>query len=191
MGLFNRIKNSISADLHEVEKVRKLLERQYLLKEEFTKEYNVACQFSEKRKQQVEIALRAGESELREFASQEQVQYEERSVRIRSALEKTTLQLVELEKKYEEMKHKLKDMNLKRLELMGQENIARANYRMNQVVETGFNYSNNAATSVSETESYLDRLEQKVNSDYYRSTIDSRISQLEKEQKKDQSHSIS
>ena len=36
-------------------------------------------------------------------------------------------QLVELEQKYEEMKDKLKkDMNIRRLELMGRENVTRA-----------------------------------------------------------------
>ena len=91
-NLFTRIKNTITADLHEAldqkekknpiallneylrqceqetEKVRKLLERQYTLKEEFTKEHVQAVELAEKRKRQSEIASQAGEMELYQFA---------------------------------------------------------------------------------------------------------------------------
>ena len=50
-------------------------------------------------------------------------------------MEQASGQLVELEQKYEEMKHKLKDMNIRRLELMGRENISRAQNKMNQVLD--------------------------------------------------------
>ena len=73
-NLFTRIKNTILADLHnvldekeqknpiallnqylreceqETEKVRKLLERQYKLKDEFTREYQNAVSLAAKRK---------------------------------------------------------------------------------------------------------------------------------------------
>ncbi|MDF0725858.1 PspA/IM30 family protein [Cytobacillus sp. S13-E01] len=215
MGLFNRIKNSIEADLHEVldgkekknpisllnqylrqckqevEKVRKLVERQHLLKEEFTREYNYAVDLAEKRKSQVEIASRAGEDELYQFALQEQMQYEERSTRLKDSLANATGHLMDLEKKYEEMKHKLKDMNIKRMELMGRENMARANYRMNLVLDSNSSYTNKASATFTEMESYLERLEHQVNTSYYRNTIDSRIAQLEKELKKEESNTIS
>jgi lia operon protein LiaH len=215
MGLFNRIKNSIAADLHEVldekekrnpitvlnqhlrqcelevEKVRKLVERQYHLKEEFTREYHQAKNLAEKRKHQMEIALKAGETELYEFALKEQGQFEERSIRLEDALKNAGQHLLELERKYEEMKHKLKDMNLKRLELMGRENIARANYKMNQVLSSDNSHTNKAAESFTEMDNYLDRLEQQVNSAYYSNTIDFRIAQLEKDMKKEESNSLS
>ena len=84
-NLFSRIKNTVLADLHdaldqkeqknpiallnqylreceqETEKVRKLLERQYRLKDEFTREYSQALELAEKRKKQAEIASNAGE----------------------------------------------------------------------------------------------------------------------------------
>ncbi|MBD8070868.1 PspA/IM30 family protein [Bacillus sp. PS06] len=205
MGLFNRIKNTIAADLHEVldekekknpiaalnqhlrqcelevEKVRKLVERQHRLKEEFTRELHHSTQLSEKRKQQAEIASKAGEEELYQFAFKEQLQYEERSARLKATLEEAAKHLVELETKYQEMKHKLKDMNLRRMELMGRENIARANFRMNQVLDSGSVYEDKASISFTEMDRYIDQLETQVNSSYYRSTIDSRIAQLEKE----------
>ncbi|WP_108668775.1 PspA/IM30 family protein [Peribacillus acanthi] len=205
-NLFNRMINTISADLHELldnkeqknpiamlnqylrecehetEKVRKLVERQYRLKEEFTREYHNALQMAEKRARQADVAMQAGESELHTFANNEKTSYEERASRLKESLQDVTNQLVELEHKYEEMKHKLKDMHIKRLELMGRENIARAQNKISNVLEQKSD-KNQSYARFDEMESYLDRLEQQVNSSYYRQTIDARIAQLEKEMK--------
>ncbi|WP_078432079.1 PspA/IM30 family protein [Metabacillus halosaccharovorans] len=213
-NIFTRLKETIAADLHEAldqkeqknpiavlnhylrqceaetEKVRKLVERQYLLKDEFNREYNEAVHLAEKRQRQAEIALKAGETELYEFALKEQSHYEERVARLEESRQQTTRQLEELEQKYEEMKHKVKDMHIKRMELMGRENIARAHHRMNKVVDQG-SFSTKAFTRFEEMESYLDRLEQKVNQDYHRSTIDARIATLEKQLKTEETNAIS
>ena len=215
-NLFARIKNTVLADLHEAldqkersnpiallnqylreceqetEKVRKLLERQYRLKEEFTREYNQALELAEKRKKQAEIASNAGEAELYQFAIAEQQQYDERILRLKELMVQSDKQLVELEQKYEEMKHKLKDMNIRRLELMGRENVTRAQNKMNLVLDNQ-SYSSKSYSKFQEIESYLDRLEQQVNSSFYRNTIDARIAALEKQnhEKKDETSSIS
>lgn len=212
-NLFTRIKDTIMADLHEAvdqkekknpiallnqylrqceqetEKVRKLLERQYVLKDEFTREYSQAVELAGKRKYQAEIASKAGEMELYEFASAEHQQYSSRVERLGASLEQVKNQLCELERKYEEMKHKLKDMQIRRLELMGRENVTRANHRMNQVLDSNTD-SNQASSGFQEIDNYLDRLEHQVNSSYYRDTIDVRIAQLEKEMKLEESKSI-
>jgi len=218
-NLFSRIKNTVLADLHdaldhkeqknpiallnqylreceqETEKVRKLLERQYQLKDEFTREYRQAVDLSAKRKHQAEIASQAGETELYQFAINEQQQYEVRASRLKEIMEQASGQLVELEQKYEDMEHKLKDMNIRRLELMGRENITRAQHKMNQVLDNQ-SYSSESHSKFQEIDSYLDRLEHQVNSSYYRNTIDSRIAQLEKQNssvniKKEETSSIS
>ncbi|WHY65169.1 PspA/IM30 family protein [Neobacillus sp. SuZ13] len=207
-NLFTRIKNTITADLHEVidhkekknpiallnqylrqceqetEKVRKLLERQYTLKSEFQREYQQAAELAEKRTYQAEVASKAGETELYQFAAAEQQQYTERANRLLTSLEHVNGQLSDLEKKYEEMKHKVKDMHLRRLELMGRENVTRANLQINQVLDS-HSYSDKSYSKFKEIENYLDRLEQQVNSSFYRSTIDVRVAQLEKEMKKE------
>lgn len=212
-NLFTRIKNTIAADLNEAldqkekknpiallnqylrqceqetDKVRKLLERQYTLKDEFTREYHQAVELAEKRKYQGEIASKAGETELYQFASAEHQQYAERASRLHASLEQVKGQLEELERKYQEMQHKLKDMHLRRMELMGRENVTRANLRMNQVLDAQ-SYSDQSYSKFKDIENYLDRLEHQVNSSFYRSTIDARIAQLEKETKLDESKSI-
>lgn len=164
----------------ETEKVRKLVERQYTLKDEFTREYHSARELAEKRKAQAEIALHAGETELHQFAAAEQSRYSERAEHLKLALEKMRVQLGELEQKYEEMKHKVKDMHIRRMELMGRENATRASNKMNQVLDHG-DTRNSSYSRFQEIEDYLDRIEKRVNEDYYRSTIDVRIAQLEKE----------
>jgi lia operon protein LiaH len=212
-NLLTRIKDTIMADLHaavdqkekknpiallnqylrqceqETEKVRKLLERQYALKDEFTREYSQAVELAEKRKYQAEVASKAGEMELYEFASAEHQQFSNRAQRLGASLEEVKGQLGELERKYEEMKHKLKDMQIRRLELMGRENVTRANHRMNQVLDSNTDI-NKADTRFQEIDNYLDRLEHQVKSSYYRDTIDAKIAQLEKEMKLEESKSI-
>ncbi|MBK5484590.1 PspA/IM30 family protein [Peribacillus sp. TH16] len=203
-NLFSRMKQTISADFHdlldkkeqknpigmlnqylrqceqEAEKVGKLVERQYLLKEEFTREYSQAQNLAEKRKHQAEIAKQAGEIDLMEFALKENLHYEDRVLSLKEAQKSAEVQLDELERKYEEMKHKLKDMHLKRMELMGRENIARANHRINRVLNAGSSDAKPIA-KFDEMEQYIDRIENQVHSDYNRHTIDARIAQLEKE----------
>lgn len=213
-NLFTRIKNTVLADINEVldqkekknpitllnqylrdceketEKVRKLLERQNALKEEFSREYRQAEELAAKRKRQAEIASQAGENDLYLFASQEHAQYEDRAMRLKDALNQANHQVNELERKYEEMKHKLKDMHIRRMEMMGRENMTRAQVKMNQVLEQQ-SFSDTSTPRFQEIESYLDRLENEVNSSYYRSTIDARIAQIEKDMKKDETHSNS
>lgn len=212
-NLLTRIKNTVMADLHEAldkkenqnpiallnqylrecevetEKVRKLLERQSQLKDQFTREHNQALEMAEKRKYQSEIAMRAGETELQSFAGQEQAQYEERAARLQEALMNAAQQQLELERKYEDMKHKLKDMHIRRLELMGRENVTRAHYRMDQVLDNN-SYSDKAYSRFADMETYLDNLEEKMKTSHYRNTIDGRIAQLEKEFKSKETHSI-
>jgi lia operon protein LiaH len=213
-NLFTRIKNTITADLHEAldhkekqnpiallnqylrqceqetEKVRKLLERQHTLRDEFTREYQQAAKLAEKRKYQAEIALKAGETELYQFATAEEQQYTDRASRLRASLEQVKGQLGELERKYEEMKHKVKDMHLRRMELMGRENVTRVNHQIHQVLDSN-SYSDKSYSRFKEIENYLDRLEHQVNSSFYSSTIDARVAQLEKEMKKEEINTIS
>ena len=201
-NLFTRMKDSISADLHhmldqkehknpiaslnqylrqseqEKEKVRKLVDRQYRLKDEFTTEYIRAQELADKRKKQAEIAEKAGETELHAFAVKEYEEYQARADRMKASREEAGEQLDRLEQKYEEMKRKLKDMHLKRMELMGRENIARASHQINRVVDE---ISEQPFSRFAEMERYIEGLEYRVNNAYYRSTFDSKIAKLEKE----------
>ncbi|MGJ9457544.1 PspA/IM30 family protein [Oceanobacillus sp. CF4.6] len=201
-NVFTRMKDSISADLHtmldkkeqknpivalnqylrqseqEKEKVRKLIDRQYKLKEEFSREYLKAQDLADRRLKQAAIAEKAGEVAMHEFAVKEHEEYQVRADRMKASREEALEQLETLEQKYEDMKHRLKDMHLRRMELMGRENIAKANYQINRVVEET---SEKPFSRFTEMEQYIENLEYKVNSSYYKSTFDSKIAKLEKE----------
>lgn len=208
--LLTRIKNSIEADFHsildqkeqknpisllnhylrqceqEVEKAGKLVERQSTLLGEFRRELDKARRIAEKRAGQAVLASEAGETNLYEFAKQEQVQYEERADRLSEAMDEAGLELKRLEQKHEKMKHKLKDMSLKRMELMAKENSVRAHHKMDVVLmDRNFNEPFNR---FDEMETYIDRLEKKVNRDYYASSIDAQFHDLEKKVKKQETH---
>lgn len=202
-NLFTRIKNTVLADINEVldrkenqnpikllnqylrqceqetEKVKKLVERQHILNEEFSREHDQAIQMAEKRKRQAEIALKANENDLYQFANQEELHYSERAERLKQLMSESASQLHDLEKKYEVMKHKLKDMQIRRMELMGRENVTRAHQQISKVTEDD-TYSNRAYTRFQEIESYLEQLEKKVSRSFNHHTIDARIAELEK-----------
>jgi lia operon protein LiaH len=209
-NLLTRLKNTVMADLNEAldrkekqnpitllnqylrqceqetDKVGKLVERQGTLKAEFAKELAQAVEMSERRKYQAEIALNAGETELYQFAEAENQQYAVRAERLKVSLAQVEGQLSELERKHQEMMHKLKDMHLRRMELMGSENISRANVRINTVLDSN-KVSDQSSSRFHEIENYIDRLEHQVNSSFYRNTIDARVAQLEKEMKIEES----
>lgn len=203
-NIFTRIKNSVEADLHDVldkkeqknpikalnqylrqaeletEKVRKLIDRQYKLKEEFTKEFERASHFAEKRLNQAKIAEKANEVDMYEFAMKEHEEYKNRADRMEVSKNEAREQLDKLEQKYEEMKHRLKDMHLRRMDLMGRENIAHANHQINKVMQHS---ADQPYSRFSEMERYIEGLEYKVNQSYFRSTFDGKIDKLEKELK--------
>jgi phage shock protein A len=162
----------------EKEKVRKLIERQYRLRDEFTREYHKAQDMADKRLKQAGIAEKAGEEEMRAFARNEHEEYQMRADRMKASREEAVQQLETLEQKFEEMKHKIKDMHLRRMELMGRENVANANHQISQVIEET---SEKLFSRFSELEQYIEGLEYKVNSSYYRSTFDNKIAKLEKD----------
>ena len=201
-NIFTRMMDSVSADLHhmmdkkeeknpiaslnqylrqseqEKEKVKKLIERQYKLKSEFSREYLKAQDLADKRLKQAEIAETAGETALHEFAVKEHEEYQSRAERLKVSREEAIEQLMALENKYEEMKHRLKDMHMRRMELMGRENIAKANQQMNRVID---DVTDKPFSKFAEMEQYIENLEYKVNSAYYKSTFDGKIAKLEKE----------
>lgn len=202
-NLFTRIKDSIAADLNdlldqkeqknpiamlnhhlrrcenEVKHVRELIDRQYLLKDHFIKEYHIASEMAAKRQHQAEVAKRALEDELYTFAVKEYEDYQAKAEHLDKAYKDTVKQLDQLEQKYAEMKRKLKDMHLKRMELMSRENIAAANHRMSRVIQPERVFGQ-SFSKFEESEMYLEQLEQKVNTNYHQNTIDARIREIER-----------
>ena len=160
----------------ETEKVRRLIERQYLLQTEFGRELKDAEEMAGKRLHQAGIAEKAGETELQYFAEEESRLYEARAEKIRSMLSQTEQQIQSLESKYRDMNHKLKDMKLRRLSLMGSENADAAGRRMEHVLNQAENPQKQGPFHELEK-----KLLKEETANESRETIDSRILRLEKE----------
>ena len=201
-SLWNRFKYSIEADLHslfdkkesknpiamlnqyirEAEKqtdsIGKLLERQGKLKSEMQKELTEAEKMADKRRSQLELAQVAGEEDLVAFAEEEIAAYDTRAAELSESIAETAYELIALERKFEEMKHKVKDMKVRQLQLMGKENVTRAHRRMDQVISPENADSNMA--SVSEMKKYIENLGGKIEREYETSSMERRLEALVK-----------
>ncbi|TDL30719.1 PspA/IM30 family protein [Jeotgalibacillus sp. S-D1] len=163
----------------EVEKVASLVERQRLLKNEFTKELNTASSMVSKREQHVRLAEEAGESELAAAALRELTHYQGRKDRLEISVQEVAKQLHTLEQMHTDMKHKLKDMYIKRLEVMGKENMAQANKKAEHVFAEEDAGQNAEELRFKKIEAYLQQLE-KDEVQEEEQTVDQQIAELQK-----------
>lgn len=132
----------------------------------------------EKRKRQYQLAEEMQETELASEAKTELDQFEARVTQLNDMYDKSVKDLEMIENKYVQMKQKLKDLYVKRLELKSRENVARTKEGMNKVLETEL--VSKSASKFAELESYIERIEQRVHSEYRLHTLDARFQELEK-----------
>ncbi|EIT86022.1 phage shock protein PspA [Fictibacillus macauensis ZFHKF-1] len=204
MSLWTRMKEVVTADFHalldekeqknplamlnhylrgcekETEHVRTLVERQAFLCEEFAREERQAQMAMQKRKEQAVLAQEAGEMPLYELAQTEVTRYEARIERLHEAKREANQELETLQEKFEEMKHKLKDMHVRRMEFMGRENVARARHGMNKLLQPSEREA--SYTRFDEMEHYLARLEREATTKSYDHSLDERFLALEKKE---------
>ena len=175
LGLLNKY-------ILEAEKETKMagqwLERQTSLGSKLEKELQEAQSFLEKRKAQADLARTAGENDLSLFAEQEVAAYTFRVEELRKALQENTEESVILEQRYEEMKHKVKDMKIRQLQLMGKENATRAHYQMDKILSPELVAER--IGSYDDMASYIQSLGNKVEERHERSTMERRLEALEK-----------
>jgi lia operon protein LiaH len=201
-NLFTRIKDSIVADLHElvdqkeeknpiahvnqyireceneVKKIKRLVEKQYEIKHDISRELSQAKLMKEKRNRQYDLAVSMEETDLANEVQLEVDQFNKRVEQLESMEVQAIKDLEQVETKYVQMKQKLKDLYVKRLELRSRENIARTKQGMNKVLETEL--ISKSASKFAELESYIERIEQRVHSEYRLHTLDARFAELEK-----------
>ena len=198
MNLFQRFRYTIEADLHQVfdkkeqknpiamlnqyireaekqtEQTGKLLERQGQLKEKLEVEFKENAELLAKRETQLQLANTSGEQDLIEFATDEVAAYTARKNTLQSSIEASTREYFELERKFETMKHKIKDMKVRQLQLMGKENVTRAHHQMD-----GMLAKNNKA-NFEDLESYIDKLAFQIDKGHEVTTFEARLAALEK-----------
>lgn len=198
MNLFQRFKYTLEADLHQVldkkekknpiamlnqyireaekqtERTGKLLERQGQLKEKLEVELKENLALLAKREAQLTLATASGEQDLIDFAMDEVAAYTARKNTLLTSIEVSTREYFELERKFETMKHKLKDMKVRQLQLMGKENVTRAHHQMDGML------AKNNKTNFEDLEAYIDKLAHQIDKDHKVTTFEVRLAELEK-----------
>lgn len=202
MNFFKRLRYTIEADVQQIldKKERKnpitllnhylkqaevqtketasCLDRQRQLQEQFAHALKENEKMLLKRREQLELVQYAGEEDLLAFAQQEVATYTERQMQLEQSLEQATHDYFMLEQKYEQMKHKLKDMKVRQLQLMGKENVVRAHHKMDGVLKT---HETNDQ-SFAEMEQYIDQLSDRIDADYSVTTFEQRLEQIGRRQ---------
>ncbi|MCM0623701.1 PspA/IM30 family protein [Lysinibacillus sp. OL1_EC] len=198
MNLFQRFRYTIEADLHQLfdkkeqknpiamlnqyireaekqtEQTGKLLERQGQLKEKLEQEYKENADLLAKRESQLALAKSSGEQDLIDFATDEVTAYSARNLTLQASIEASTREYFELERKFETMKHKIKDMKVRQLQLMGKENVTRAHHQMDGMI------AKNNKTNFEDLEAYIDKLAYQIDKDHELTTFEARLAELEK-----------
>lgn len=160
----------------QVEETSKLLTRQAQLKTKLEQELAAATAMLTKRQQQLVLAEQSGETDLIAFASQEVAIYSNRQQTLQDSIELTASQYFDMERRYEEMKHKIKDMRVRQLQLMGKENVTRANHQMNYVLQE---QADGAIQNFEQAERYIDQLTVDVDARQQQSMYEWRLAKLQ------------
>jgi lia operon protein LiaH len=167
----------------QTEKTGTWIERQSQLKIQLEKELQESQEMLAKRTTQLELANQTNEGELIDFAKAEVAAYTNRAEVLQASISRTTEELFGLEQKYEEMKHKVKDMKVRQLQLMGKENVTRAHHQMDRMLQPeSSKNADNRLVAFDEMEQYIDRLGHRIEKDHDVSSMERRLAQLEKKE---------
>ncbi|MCP2033805.1 phage shock protein A [Planomicrobium sp. HSC-17F08] len=162
----------------QTEETGKWVERQAKLNSKFEKELAEASAMLDKRQSQLELAQNSGESDLSAFAEMEVAAYSNRVAELEQTIAENLTELTGLEQRYEEMKHKVKDMKVRQLQLMGKENATRAHHQMDKVLNPQL--AAERLGSYDDMASYIKTLGSKVEEEHERSAMERRLEALEK-----------
>ena len=196
-NLLTKFKYSLQADLHDLfdkkveknpismlnqyireaekqtEETGKLLKRQAQLKTELEQQLAQTIDMLNKREKQLALASTTEDEALISFVQEEIVSYSTRKQALLSSIDSANEEYVTLERKFETMMHKIKDMKVRQLQLMGKENVVRAHHQMDKVL---------AAKNIDnfdELTHYIDDLSQTIDHKYEVTTFEARLAQLE------------
>ena len=197
-NVFKRIQYTLEAELHnlldkkqannpvgmlnqyvrEAEKQTKqtaaLLKRQASLKMEVEQQLVATSDMLTKREAQLHLASGSGDEALIAFAEQEVKLYTNRLQEINRTLAEVTEDYYELEQQFELMKHKIEDMKIRQLSLMGKENKVRAQHEMNRTMQQV------QVPDYDEVEQYIQQLGTNSTDHSPLSTLEQRLDELTK-----------
>ncbi|MBM7706293.1 PspA/IM30 family protein [Chryseomicrobium aureum] len=164
------------------EQTKRWVDRQAHLKAKLEEEQKQAQDLLTKRQEQYELALLTNEQDLIDFAKMEVDTYENRIHVLTSSIQRATDELIILERKHEEMKHKVKNMKVRQLQLMSTENVAKAHRDMDQVIEESLHAR--PLASHEEMERYFEspKAQEPAEETTPASTLEERLENLSKKQ---------
>ncbi len=165
------VKNSISQFTQDIQPSSQNL------KEELEQNLKETGKMLERRTNQLELAKASGEEDLILFATQEVETYKSRQMTLQESLNQANEEVIQLEQKFEMMKHKIQDMKVRQLQLMGKENVVRANIKMNRVL-------NSEDMNFHELSTYIDQLSNKIEKNYEYTQLETRLALLEQQSTK-------
>lgn len=157
---------------------KKYLERQVSLKQHLEAQLTEAQEILAKREEQLQLAKQAGEQDLIVFAETEQAVYTSRVQLLSQSIHNTTNELIALEQKHEQMKHKIEDMKIRQLQLMGYENNVRANYHMDAMLNPE---TQKHVSTVDDMRYYIDNLQSPTQVVDPTSSLEARLNALQHE----------
>lgn len=140
----------------QTNEAKSLLMRHRQLKQTIEEQLVQATTLLEKRQQQCALAEQTGEEDLITFAHAETTVYTNRVTMLQQSVEEAATTIIRLEQKYEAMKHKIEDMKIRQLQLMGYENNIRAERQMDAMLHPE---NNQNISTKEEMEQYLDLLQ--------------------------------
>jgi lia operon protein LiaH len=138
----------------ETMKVKELIKRHTDLLEKLRSDIPLVETQLQNRKAQYELAQEANEEQLLEFAKQEVAALEMRLQVLQETEKEAAAQYIELELKFEQMKHQLEYMKVRQLQLMSKENSAQAFAYMDNVT---MKQSQKYGTNVDEAIAYIEK----------------------------------
>ena len=137
----------------ETMKVKELIKRHTDLLGKLRSDIPLVETQLQNRKAQYELAQEANEEQLLEFAKQEVAALEMRLQVLQETEKEAAAQYIELELKFEQMKHQLEYMKVRQLQLMSKENSAQAFVYMDHVT---MKQSQKYGTNVDEAIAYIE-----------------------------------
>lgn len=140
----------------QTNEAKSLLMRHRQLKQMIEEQLVQATTLLEKRQQQCALAEQTGEEDLITFAHAETTVYTNRVTMLQQSVEEAATTIIRLEQKYEAMKHKIEEMKIRQLQLMGYENNIRAERQMDAMLHPE---NNQNISTKEEMEQYLDLLQ--------------------------------
>ena len=138
----------------ETMKVKELIKRHTDLLEKLRSDIPLVETQLQNRKAQYELAQEANEEQLLDFAKQGVVALEMRLQVLQETEKEAAAQYIELELKFEQMKHQLEYMKVRQLQLMSKENSAQAFAYMDNVT---MKQSQKYGTNVDEAIAYIEK----------------------------------